>query len=383
MDSVFIISLLGLVYLLINLALPHLPLSPRLTTYLVQPLLWLGVALFIKSRCHSVIRGGLFRRSALLLLSGIFGGVQVIAYMFIGLFSGFGLNPSSDTPLGIALNIFFVGAMLLGMELSRARLLVRAAGKNNILMVLGVSLFFALLNLPVSQVSLLVKHIVPPGMVASLWLPLLAESLLASRLALLGGWQPAIIYRSVLSSFWWFCPILPGLPWFLLGLTGTVLPVLCLMVLEGIISPGTGTPDKKVRRATAAARFGWIAAAALSVMLIWFAVGIFPVKPSVIASGSMTPFMKVGDIAIVARTSPGSIAAGDVIEFRRGDGSMVLHRVVQVCESGGETVFETMGDANNVPDSILVQSQNIEGRVVAVIPKLGWLAVTVRKVLGG
>ena len=383
MDSVFIISLLGAVYLLINLTLPHLPLDARISTYLIQPLLWLRVVLFVKTRPALSARGKHSRGFSLLLLAGIFGGVQVISYMFTGLFSGFGSNPSSLTPSGIALDLFFVGAMLLSMELSRSWLVNHPTEKYGTAVLLGVSLFFALLVVPLSQITGFARHIVPARIALSLWLPLVAESLLASRLALLGGWVPAIIYRTVLAAFWRFSPVLPGLPWQFLGLIGMVVPVLCMLALEAILNPGASKIQREGRRASSAGRAGWIAAAALAVFIIWFAAGIFPIKPSVIASGSMAPFMKVGDIAIVARAAPGSIGAGDVIEFRRDDGSRVLHRVVQVYESGGETAFETMGDANSSPDSGLVLFENVDGKVIAVIPKLGWLSLTEKRVFGG
>jgi signal peptidase len=112
-------------------------------------------------------------------------------------------------------------------------------------------------------------------------------------------------------------------------------------------------------------------------------VGIFPLKPSVIVSGSMNPYMKVGDVAIVGKISAVSIEVGDVIEFRRSDQTRVLHRVIAISEAGGMRVFETKGDANNDPDTNLVAPENVVGRMVGLVPKIGWVSIAIKSLFMG
>ena len=38
------------------------------------------------------------------------------------------------------------------------------------------------------------------------------------------------------------------------------------------------------------------------VLIIWFAVGLFPIYPSVIITGSMEPLIKPGDIVLLKKT---------------------------------------------------------------------------------
>ncbi|MFH1756181.1 MAG: hypothetical protein ABIA59_10830, partial [Candidatus Latescibacterota bacterium] len=66
----------------------------------------------------------------------------------------------------------------------------------------------------------------------STFLPTLAENLLASFLAALGGPLPAIAYRGLLMAHEWFWPILPDLHWAYKGLMGTIVPIMGLMVAQ-------------------------------------------------------------------------------------------------------------------------------------------------------
>jgi signal peptidase I len=76
--------------------------------------------------------------------------------------------------------------------------------------------------------------------------------------------------------------------------------------------------------------------------------------------GSMMPFLRDGDTALVAPTPAGTIAIGDVVCYGAPAGTLVLHRVV-----GRErNRFVTKGDALRVTE--VVDARNLLGRVVAV-----------------
>jgi signal peptidase len=246
-----------------------------------------------------------------------------------------------------------------------------------------ISLLFTLIAIPLGQVTGFKLQVSSANLVISAWLPLLAENLLASQLALLGGWRPALIYRAMLAAFWWFCPILPNLSWSLLGLIGTMVPVAGMITINSIFAGEMNHGKARIRREEGFSMAKWVAAAMVSVLFIWFAVGIFPIKPSVIVSGSMIPRMNVGDIALVAKVAPSSIKVGDVIEFRRSAQTTVLHRVIAILEVGGRRAFETRGDANNAADADLVAAENVVGRLIGVVPKVGWVSISIKNLFSG
>jgi signal peptidase I len=87
--------------------------------------------------------------------------------------------------------------------------------------------------------------------------------------------------------------------------------------------------------------------------------------------------MEVGDLAILVKARPEKIGVGDVIQFHRGEG-MVIHRVREILVEGGGRSFVTQGDDNSVPDPEPVLPEQVAGKVVKVLPKLGWASIYVK-----
>ena len=64
----------------------------------------------------------------------------------------------------------------------------------------------------------------------------------------------------------------------------------------------------------------------------------FPVYPSVIATGSMEPMIKPGDVILVDKATSieeiYSLREGDVIQFSR-DAILISHRIIEIVEEEG------------------------------------------------
>ena len=96
----------------------------------------------------------------------------------------------------------------------------------------------------------------------------------------------------------------------------------------------------------------------------------------VIASGSMSPALEVGDVIIVQGVPPTSIQIGDIIVFDSPQKTQTIHRVTQIqTQSNGTILFKTKGDANPTEETYWTPEQNVHGRVSYRIPWLGWLAL--------
>lgn len=91
----------------------------------------------------------------------------------------------------------------------------------------------------------------------------------------------------------------------------------------------------------------------------------------------MSPALHLGDMVIVAKVSPDTIKESDIIEFRLGE-VMVIHRVIDIEESGSAKQFITKGDANDNPDIAPVSPEQVKGRVMLNVPKLGWVTLFFR-----
>jgi len=375
-----VFGLLAAIYCLINLGLPRLPIDPFARTYVIQPILWglLAWAIVVLPRYRTV--GGLRVKAAIIQLALMIGFFQVLLYVIGGLFSGFGKSPYAFTPKSILTNLVFVGSMLVGVEFSRAWLVNRLGKKHTLQALIFVSVLYTLLSIPLARITGLTLDLGSISYMNSTVLPALAENLLASFLALMGGPLVAIAYRGILQAFWWFCPILPNLSWAFQGLIGTVVPIVGLVLANSLRSWRRPGQAKRERGGSLA---GWVVTTIIAVAIIWFAVGLFPVQPTTVISGSMRPTLDVGDVVIIAKVSADTVKPGDIIQFREAEGVTTVHRVVEIQESEGQRFFITKGDANSEPDTNPVLSANVVGKAVFDIPKIGWAAIAVKEFFMG
>ena len=104
----------------------------------------------------------------------------------------------------------------------------------------------------------------------------------------------------------------------------------------------------------------------------------------VVTGSSMAPTVRKGSVVIARRVDPHTIAAGDIITFRRTqDPSVaVTHRVIDVREVDGVSVFETKGDANETADPEAVQATELISKMQYSVPYVGYVLMFGRSTMG-
>ena len=92
-------------------------------------------------------------------------------------------------------------------------------------------------------------------------------------------------------------------------------------------------------------------------------------------SNSMKPTINSGDIVVSKFVKPSEVKVGDIITYKDEykPENCITHRVVEILREHGVIYFRTKGDANKKPDIRLVKSSRLIGKVVFVIPLLGYL----------
>lgn len=100
----------------------------------------------------------------------------------------------------------------------------------------------------------------------------------------------------------------------------------------------------------------------------------FGVGASVVLSGSMEPALSVGDLLIF--TEEENYEVGDVVVYQSGRTS-VVHRIVSL----EDQTVTTRGDANNTADAPFDVSL-LKGRVVLVLPLIGYLILALKTPVG-
>lgn len=109
---------------------------------------------------------------------------------------------------------------------------------------------------------------------------------------------------------------------------------------------------------------------------------IFGIKPFIVLSGSMETEIYTGDLAFVKIIDTNEIKEKDIIAFRNDENTVTTHRVVGIIKENGNTYFKTKGDANNVEDASLVNSEAVEGIYTGKISKIGSMLMFLQEPIG-
>ena len=384
MIGFLLVGLLAAVYLLINLALPHIAINPLIASYLVQPLLWGTLIAAVKFMPGYRPLGKSSKKSVFVQLALGLAFIEVLLYFIGGFVSGFGKSPSSFTPLGIAENIFYVGTMLVGMELSRAWLVTRFGKKHIFLVIFLATIVFTFISIPLVQVTGFQLKMSSTNQVISSWLPLFAENLAASYLVLVAGAGASLSYRGLLNAFWWLFPILPNLDPALKGLIGTAVPIIGIVVINSYYLSQAAKVKSRKRIRSNSMPTGWIMTTIICVAIVWFAMGVLPIKPFLVPSGSMVPVIHPGDVVLIAPVKTDAIKVGEIVEYRNTTENInIVHRVIEIEGGLQSPIFIFKGDANNAPDINPVSPQQIMGREILIVPKIGWISIAVKDLLSG
>ena len=114
---------------------------------------------------------------------------------------------------------------------------------------------------------------------------------------------------------------------------------------------------------------------------------------NVVVSGSMEPVMYRGDIVVLEQANilgfhefnPADVQVGDIVVYNAAwHEGPVIHRVIEIGQINGTTVYKIKGDNNNAPDPYYVTEGQIMSRVLTfnghplIIPKIGYISIWIR-----
>ena len=108
-----------------------------------------------------------------------------------------------------------------------------------------------------------------------------------------------------------------------------------------------------------------------SLCLVLAAVAlVFGIKPLIFTSGSMSPAIPTGSLAMAVTIPASEVSPGEVVSIVTHDGVRLTHRVVSANPSGGLVL---KGDGNAVADLHPYTGESVD-RVLFSFPGLGYLA---------
>lgn len=350
---------------------PYVPSSIHM--YVLQPLAWAIPASLLVVRARPRWRDA--RQTAgLAVIAIMIAAAQLSIASVMGILSGFARSPYQHDVTALIRNAWFVAVILIARETVRWFIVISLQRHGEVLAVGTGCLLFGLTSLPVGSFEQLASPDTAFAFIGRFVMPALASSLLASYLALRGGPLSSSAYLGALVIAEWLSPALPNLNWPLAALVGVLVPVIAITFTE---LPPDGADEAADDGSVG---WTWILAAVCCMLVIWFNTGVFGVRPTVVSGSSMEPNMYTGDVAIVEQVEPKELRIGDVIRFKDGSRD-VLHRIIEIHSDETDLFFVTKGDNNPTVDELVMATQ-VEGRLIARIPDVGWPGIYFKRAIG-
>lgn len=92
-----------------------------------------------------------------------------------------------------------------------------------------------------------------------------------------------------------------------------------------------------------------------------------------IISDSMKPTIDENDVIIIKQSTIDEIDEGDIVTFKKQDGTIVTHRIIKKIDSEDGRKYITKGDNNYYEDKEPIEYSQIYGKYIFRIRKIGTL----------
>ena len=339
-------------------------------TMVINPLFWILLCVALKIYIKKTYAVAKLKKEIIdYTLIAVLG--YIIVYLISGLFVSFGKNPNSATLKGLIINFWVTGTVILTREYVRYLIINNTYEKQK--KKVGIALIIIMTLLEVKTLNITDMNVYYAfKQIASVFLPVLSKNILFTYLAYCKNYVAAVCYDLLIYLVLWLSPILPKMTWFMIAIIDIATPIILLLYIRYIkrkkdyFKSKEGASDSEPKSV--------IVLVIIVILAIWFALGIFPVKPIAIATGSMSPQINIGDVAIIKKCGPNDVEVGDIIEYKMPDFT-VVHRIVEIKQENGRYYFATKGDSNDSRDKNLVTEDQLIGKCLFKIRYLGYPAI--------
>lgn len=275
-----------------------------------------------------------------LVLVAVIGAIVVILLHMSGIYFGYYKNPYFVDRIEVILNyVLPLTVMIVASELIRSAIL---AQKNKITDIICFLSCIMVEMLTVSNLAGIASMNRFMDVVGLALLPAVSANIYYHYVSRRYGMIPNVVFRIITTLYVYFLTTLSSMPDALMSCIKILLPILMLAIISSLYEKKKRNAVQKGRKLSA------IFAVLTAVIVIAVSMLIscqFRYGALVIATESMTGEINKGDMIIYEAYDDQTIKEGQVIVFLEHN-SRVVHRVVKIDRSSGETHYYTKGDAN-------------------------------------
>lgn len=342
-------------------------------TTIINPICWLliaGYATYILTTVKTRIKDRINKTQTVL----IFIMIYLIIYYLLGLFFGYARSPYSHKIYMILLNMWAYISIIVFQEITRSAMIPSTKLKwywyviTAILFTLIEISFYLFYNNFIDMETAFEYS-------CSVLLPALARNVLFTYLIAIGGVGCNLCYRIPITFASLLVPVFPDLEWFWTSLIELLLVLVIFIQINYLHDKKESRLSKRsIRKEKLIKKVPLLACVTIFVS---FVAGIFHYMPVAIMSNSMAGLIVRGDVVVIEKLSDldkENLEVNDIIAYQL-DGSRVVHRIIKIKRNGSEVKITTQGDNNNAPDVKEVSLEQVQGKVLIKVPKIGYPAV--------
>ena len=349
-------------------------------SYVVKPLIWIFIGIITYFFFKGDVIPNLKHKKEVSFCVIVTTLIYFAIYFCMGYVKGFAHNPYDYTLKGVINNLWIFVPIVIVKEYVRYYMINNSSQKRILLNALLISILFTLIDLNIYKFgSYFSSSLNAFEFVIQTLIPSLITNLYLTYISYYASYKAALIYTFIPQFLMYFLPILPDLDLATISLLNSIIPFFSYIYINYLINKLEKTLDRRDNKTVGIK--GWILMILFIIFMVLFGLGVFNVKPLVIASNSMLPKIRKGDIVIIKDIDVNKIKKGDVIRYKL-DGYYVVHRVVLIrTDEKGKIEFVTKGDNNNDVDLFAVKEYQVDGIVKLDIPYLGYPTLIFSKLL--
>lgn len=288
--------------------------------------------------------------------------IFLIFYYLVGIFIGFAKTYNFSSLKAIINIIFYIVIK----EYLRYTLITKSS-ESKFLLILTTIMFIFIDNTIAFSINGFLFNKSTFLLVAITFIPSITENILCSWMSFKFGFKPVMLYLLIIKLYLYILPIIPNPNEYIYSIIFFLLPIMILFNIKKWLDKGD--LNIVLNKANIIPYFLIV----FSLILIYFVSGYFRYYAIAIASGSMNPIIKKGDVVIVDQKFK-NLKKGDIIAYRY-NGTVIVHRINDLIRDKNDIIIYTKGDSNSSCDSWKVEYDMIIGVINYKIPLIGYPTV--------
>lgn len=347
-------------------------------SYVLKPILWLVIGTIVYLFYPKRNAPYNFRKKAIIEYALIAALTYVAIYYSLGIIVGYQYSAYDRSLLGIIKNLWMILAFLIPREIVRNIFVKGTYNRNRtkifIILTIIMTLTDASYSNYINSISTFAGFI--EGTVKT-FLPALGLNTFLTYLTYKEGYISSLTYILVIRIIGIIVPVFPREIFFLNIIIEFLIPVFTYIKIENYFNRfrRMGMPIYYEETSM----LSKVSLITFLVVLLMFTTRLLPYMPTVILTNSMYPQIKRGDM-IISKKNYEKININDIIEYKQGE-IYIIHRVDNIVNTNKGRLYITKGDNNKYKDSLYVMEEQITGRIVATIPKIGFPTIWIREFL--